>query len=334
MKEKTYILADIGGTNTRFALARYEQNACTYTKHSSAPLNNVRELYTAFHQLTAENDIAGVVLGVAAAVSENSATPPNWKDNNTIVFSELAGPDCIPVFALNDLEAAAWGINSCPAIHLFGPPLPPHSTREKVKNKILIAPGTGLGCAAIINGTPQAAEFQHSAIPAINPIHRTVIDWIQETYNKDIVSWEDCVSGYGLESIYEALSNIDMAASVSKRGAAKLTASQIGKKALYEKSRGTFGTAYHALKMYYQCLARFSQVAALAYMAKGGVYISGASTLYNRPFITTELLQTEFLKIEKQQDFIRSIPLFIVEKDMVFTGLEQYLRHLIQEQKV
>nr|VFJ43377.1 MAG: glucokinase [Candidatus Kentron sp. DK] len=335
MKEDVILGFDVGGTNSRAVVARSGKDGLD--PHPDFP-PIVREKVASKAQLRAfiqnilaspvltDAPIARAVIALAGPVIRGSAvTMSNWSGEKEIALHEFEDwglPDGGRTILLNDMEAGCYGL----AEHL-NKPGPNRISVERLTdapgvgggNRIFIAPGTGLGAAAIIaakspsgvSPVPIAAELQHAPMPILSAEEALVARWLRR--EKDILhpSWDDMVSGRGLVHAYWALyaktpaglpgvtpnQGEDFAAAIARQGVAKDNV-----------------VAEHALGFFYTCLGRFCQLMALGFQPFGGIFIGGASTTHNRDFIKNGLFIKAFLNNQAQQSLLGKFPIYLVGK--------------------
>ncbi len=208
------LIADIGGTNARFALADID---------SSAPLleDSIREYAVvefpslgdaARHYL----DETGVetrkgVFAVAGRVDGDEARITNhpWVISRSRI-GQMLGFD--HVHLINDFAAQAMAISLLQpedVIQIGGASWEP-STREVPRNYGVIGPGTGLGVGGLIvrNGRcyPLETEGGHVSFPPGTPEEIRILEILSGQFGR--VSNERLICGPGLVNIHRALSEI------------------------------------------------------------------------------------------------------------------------------
>ena len=139
------VVADIGGTNARFALVRDGELADVKT----LPVHAFEGVVAALHAYLASEKrghaVSSFCLAVAGPVQDQKATLTNakWAFDSEAIRREL-GADTVHL--LNDWEAVAWsltGPRSAELAYLHGGP----SDVPLFGTQVLIGPGTGLGVA-------------------------------------------------------------------------------------------------------------------------------------------------------------------------------------------
>ena len=152
------------------------------------------------------------------------------------------------------------------------------------------------------------SEMQHSEIPPLDEAHARLIErWKAET-GAHRLRWEDFVSGKGLETIHRLLG-----------GDEGLDAEKIGKRAKKNESKSV-----QSLTLYYRCVARYAQLAALAYQPTAGVFLGGGTTRENESFICERCgnLMWWFLENPSRlhHEDLMKIPVHLVLEDINLHG--------------
>lgn len=271
-------------------------------------------------------DFAGPVF------EHNTAKNTNWYGSPIVTLEELTnwGFPEDRTLILNDMEAAAYGLvnlleensilsESCKNIYN------PEKENQNVSpflNKILLAPGTGLGPVGIIykkikNGSPikqvLPSEIQHSLICPLDEEHEKLIKWFMKNINDGSwPSWEDFVSGNGLINIYKGMRSINKIAPLPEIDTiGELSAEKIAENAINHSDL----LSERALDLYYRCVGRMAQTMALFIQPYGGIYLSGSSTNKNEKFIAHSGLINELHSNKKQKDLLMQFPIYIIRED-------------------
>lgn len=279
------LIADIGGTNIRLALV--SNNADNSPSEASPPEINITDIETyqckEFKQL---NDV------IAHYIEEKSLTHHTINaclaiacpvDNDLISMTNLpwqfSQKALKQSLRLNRLSL----INDYTAIAMAIPLL---SDKQKVKigggvtvvgKPIAVCgPGTGLGVANLVPITVAghnqwhcfSGEGGHIDFAPINKIEQQVLNFIQDI--KQRVSYEQLLSGFGLEQIYQALLFITQGKEITTVKE-KLSAKEITTKALDESCN----ICEQSLTLFCNVLGSFAGNLALIMNSQGGVYIAG-----------------------------------------------------------
>jgi glucokinase len=293
-KNTINLIADIGGTNIRIALAETknthsEEIACdtstkmnissdtiaiseiaTYQCKAFASLAEVLAHYIEEKALT--NYAINACLAIACPVDDDLISMTNlpWQ------FSQAALKKTLQLNSLhliNDYTAIAMAIpllSDAQKIKVGG--------GESVAGKPIsvCGPGTGLGVANLFPiKTKSQTKWQcvsgeggHIDFAAINDTEHQVLNFIKTV--KKRVSYEQLLSGFGLEQIYQGLLYINQDKNL-KTLSDKLSAQDITTRA----TQGQCDICQQTLTMFCDVLGSFAGNLALIMNSQGGVYIAG-----------------------------------------------------------
>ncbi|MFZ3072306.1 MAG: glucokinase [Thermodesulfobacteriota bacterium] len=312
-KKKVFLAGDIGGTKTELALFQ-KKGAGIYCVERKRFLNS---LYKSFEAVIGDFlkgvgngfDIEGAALGVAAPVENNRARLTNlgWRADGNKIGKRFSFK-CV---LLNDLEATALGIGELKKKDFFCL----QKGRRRKGSAIIIAPGTGLGEAALLNlgeeVFPMASEGGHVDFAPRTRIEAELLFHLSAKYGR--VSYERVVSGPGIKEIYDFLARgKKIPERIKKSLLAEDPSKVIANEA--EKKDGD-KTCRKALSLFVSILGAEAGNMALTYLAKGGVYLAGGIP----PKIIKALKRKEFLESFRDKgrfkEYLSSIPVYVVLND-------------------
>lgn len=312
------LLADVGGTNARFA----------WIAASGAPIGQVQVLPCARHANLADAvrhylelkglcDPRSMALGIATPVVGDLVRMTNhhWSFSQQALQAEL-GLDLLLV--LNDFTALALALPSLPASQLRqiggGTPIID-------RPKALLGPGTGLGVSGLIPSAagwvPLAGEGGHITLAAHDDREEALIRHLRRRYGH--VSAERALCGAGLVALYDAVCGVD------GRETETLLPSDVTARGL----AGTDTACAEALSHFCAFLGSIAGDLALTLGAHGGVYIGGGIAPRLGDYLTTSRLRERFEDKGRFQPYLASIPLLIIDAD-VSPALEGAARALQQ----
>lgn len=207
------LVADIGGTNVRFALTDVDAIRVTFDserKYSTKSHADLAEAARAYiDDVGFKEPIAGLVFGVAGPVQHGAIhlTNAGW----TISEDDLRGKLKIP-FArvLNDFETLAEAVPEFEAQDLVQiGPLP--FLNRRTGTMAIVGPGTGLGVGGLIRSNdamlPLVTEGGHTNFAPIDDLEIRMLQILLKKYGR--VSNERILSGPGLQNIHAAMSEIE-----------------------------------------------------------------------------------------------------------------------------
>lgn len=307
------LLADIGGTNARFALARGDEiGPIEHARAADFP--GAREAIAAFiARHAAKGTVKAAVLGVAGTVENGHAflTNSGWVVDRAELHAAF-GIEAVHV--LNDFEVLAWSLPALKPDDLFAlgaqRPLPGAPM-------LVLGPGTGFGCSCLVarDGSELAivTEAGHTTLPAASEHEERVLDRLRQRFGH--VSIERAVSGPGLVALYEALAAIE-GVSAPQRDAAAITDAALD---------GSCIVSGAALEMFCSFLGTVAGNLALTFCARGGVYIAGGIVPRLPDFLARSSFRTRFESKGRYEGYLRNIPTsIIVRPDASFVGLKAF----------
>lgn len=319
MKTELFVSVDVGGTYSRLrAVVSDDEKPQRISSLFQKKISSKKELgnfiRTSLQEFCPGLVITRAVVGFAGAIIDHQEVQmTNWQDRSRLTKKDLQnwGFPAEKMLFLNDMELASYGIlqmieqRSQEFITLYSPE---KQTKTHLQNKLVIAPGTGFGTATILDhgGKKQIlpSEIQHIQIPIINIQHEHILKKFKDNYpEKKYFSFEDFVSGKGLEDSYYVLS-------VLARKEKKISAAEIAQKALAKEDE----IAIQALALFYALVGRLVQAMALALQPYGGIFIAGASSLFNKNFILESELVAEIHNCKVRKKLLQKFPIFLVTK--------------------
>ncbi len=309
------LLADIGGTNARFALCEQDGTirdtkvlrCASYSSPIEAALDYLWQVGAVEGTKKAAFCLAGPVDGQTLRM-----TNLNWDVAIEKAKEDLNANEFV---LLNDFAAIAKGI----------PELKPGETQsigggEALANHPIaaIGPGTGLGVSYLTpsNGawTAHAAEGGHTTMAPRNDREDAVLADMRKHANH--VSVERVASGAGLFNIYHALCSIE------GQTPEKFSPADIAQRATQEGCK----LCTEALDLFADFLGTAASDLALTFGAKGGVYLAGGMLRAMGPAFKTERFRSRFEDKGRFSDYVKQIPtLMITHPEPAFLGLARSL---------
>jgi len=316
LRENDYnLLADVGGTNTRFGLALAGQLVFSTCKsYRNADYKSFDLVLARYLVHCGEADFDNCCIAVAATIKDGIAQLTNldWMISTSAVENTFAIEN---VHLINDLEALGYALGC----------LDPNSTRiifpafhrnVTNKSKLVVGIGTGFNTATVHEIGPDTArvfpaESGYMALPAGNGIPESLRDFASA--GRGFCSIEDILSGDGLEIIYRGISVPDAA----PKGAAEICASL---------ADGSDPCAEKAARLFVAALGGVIGDLALSHLPFGGIYLAGsvARSLspYFKQFGFLEALRNKGRKSEVMLGF----ELFLLQDDFAaLSGCVTYL---------
>jgi glucokinase len=277
------LVADIGGTNMRVALAgRGEMQALqTFASDEVSDPGPVLADYAA-----AAGGIRRAVIAVAGPVEGErfSLTNRPWRSSVAELQNSLKVERVIVV---NDFAAMAHSIAGLEAGDLAsirsGVPVPDG-------NVLVCGPGTGFGVSLLVQGYAVATEAGHMSLGAVNEEEFDIFAKLQQ--GSAPLAIEDVLSGRGFAALEHALNG-------SPRKPVEIIAA--GDKA-----------SKRTLRMFMTILGRVVGDLALAFEARGGIFIGGGLGLALRSFYSMPEFHAAYEQHEPYADRLRQIPISLI----------------------
>jgi len=319
------LIADLGGTNARFALVRINEfDPQEVSVLSCKDYENFFDAVAAYVDSCSVGieNISAVVLAIAGPVNQPVIRFSNnpWQFTRQEVESYFGENKAVAL--LNDFDA----VGQCLEI-LTPKDMVVIGDNAKVDPKgaaWVVGAGTGLGVACVV---PQdhgpnivlPGEGGHVDLATCNELEDDILRFLRKRHNR--VSAERVLSGMGLENIYEAMAFRE---GIERR----LTAPEIGD----ALKSGTDPIAKAALEQFFVFLGRVIGDLVLSVESRGGVYIAGGIV----PRYLNEIQKSGFRKAMQEKgrmkDFVAPIATFVVMSEYPgLMGCACYASHLLSK---
>lgn len=313
-----FIVADIGGTNARFALA-------TEIKNGSIVIESPKTLngrdYPAFADALADY-IAfldgvkplGACVAIAGPVGEDTVKMTNlsWEfsisqTRKQFGFEKFA--------ALNDFAAQAAAASQFHESDLIN--IKPGTANPK-GHKAIFGPGTGLGVAALAYNNdawlPISSEGGHVNLAPATELECELVKAAMKKFGH--VSAELFISGPGLVNLYRTL------ATVRGEPAQNLEPKDVTSAAVDNSDP----LCVETLNLFCSFLGSLAGNLALTYGATGGVYMAGGVLPRFAEFLRVSAFTERFSSKGVMSKYVADIPAsLVIHKEAAFTGAAAWL---------
>lgn len=274
-----YLVGDIGGTKTNIAILDSNGNSFKTVFEKSFLSKDYDTLRTIVKKVF-EEDIKGkfnitkACFGVAGPIKNGKCDATNlpWIVDSKKI-AEVLNLGNNDVFLLNDLEAAAYGIDCLTDKDIF---ILNEGEEQKNGTRCLISAGTGLGESIIVhdekNYRPIPSEGGHTDFAARNKTEMDLLEFLMDKYGR--ISYERILSGPGLLNTYEFFkktSTQDISGWLSERIKEEDPSAVISEVAMSKKDE----SCEKALDLFVSVYGAEAGNLALKSLATGGVYIGG-----------------------------------------------------------
>jgi glucokinase len=314
MAEPLFLLADVGGTNTRVALSDgVRLRTDSLRRFVNAEHANIAPVLRRYLDQTGARP-SGVCIAVAGPVTAQSGALTNlpW----SISCAELAAVTGAQRAAiLNDLQAQGHALpHIAPAdltCLLEGP-------RQPQSAKLVINVGTGFNTAFVLpdatgGRSVPPSESGHSSLPC-----RTPRDWALSRFvgrDDGFASVEDVLSGRGLERVY-AFTGQDLGISV--KPAARIMA-----------DLQTDPVARQAVAQFIKILGTVAGDLSLVHLPHGGIYLMGGVARAVAVHCAADGFAAAFRDKGRFSGFMERFAVHLVTDDYAgLRGCAGYLRQL------
>jgi glucokinase len=298
------LVADIGGTNARFALvADGSTQALEPRNLRCADYETLVDATLAYLDLAALGKPYQAAISIASPVTGDALNMMNHSWSFSVSETRAAlGLRRLKVF--NDYTALALAL----------PVLQDDQRLQIGEGQALqgypiavIGPGTGLGVSGVIpaglHWIPLESEGGHASYGPLDAREQAIIEVMRERLEH--VSAESLVSGRGLSMIYEVISRLDRGEGM------RLAPDEVTRRALDEDCP----VAIETLEIFCRVLGTVAGNLALALGARGGVYIGGGIVLRILDFFTRSGFRERFEKHGRLTLYLRDVPTYVVNTD-------------------
>ena len=315
MQPPITLLADLGGTNARFALF----DGTAIGPIARLPVADYADLRTAIatflHTQQPPRAPVRAVLAIAGPVANGRATFTNaaWVADTAELTAQFRFER---VDLINDFAAQAWAL----------PHLQPADLHRLGAGKALpgapmavLGPGTGLGVAAFVptrgGGFAISTEGGHVTLPSTSAREDALIAHLRG--ERGHVSAEGVLSGRGMMNLHAALVALDGGAH-APGSASEITAAGLD---------GSCPVCRETLLVFGAMLGTVAGDLALTFGARGGVFIAGGIAPRIASLLARSAFRTNFEAKGRFRDYLAEIPTAIVlHSDPAFVGLSALAR--------
>ena len=305
MQSENYsLVADIGGTNARFAMV------ADGTSIALEPRNlRCADYETLVDATLTYLDMVGLGKPYQAAIS--IASPVTGDALNMMNHSwSFSVSETREALGLQRLQV----LNDYTALALALPTLGDEQRRQIGEGEALsgqpiavLGPGTGLGVSGVIpagdHWIPLESEGGHASYGPLNAREQAIIGRMRERLEH--VSAESLVSGRGLSSIYEAITTLDQGEGVA------LAPDEVTRRALEQDCP----FALETISVFCSVLGTVAGNLALTLGARGGVYLGGGIILRILDLFQQSEFRERFERHGRLTPYLRSIPTYVIDTD-------------------
>lgn len=299
------LIADIGGTNARFALANPKTPG--FSKEITLKCSDYESADSAIKAYLKKVKASApdvICLAAAGPVIDGRVrfTNNNWSLDKTELENTF---NKARVRLLNDFEAIAYSIPHLSPQESIPVGLPEPAELGNTDFMVgIIGPGTGLGTAGLLrnNGrlVPIVGEGGHNGFAPETQVQMDILIKLREQFDR--VCDERLVSGPGIENIYKALS------SMRGKNTIAITAADIFSRA----ARKSDEIAQEAVELFFEILGQVAGNLTLTLGAFDGLYIGGGIVARKPELIINSRFRTGFERKGRHRSLMENTPTRVI----------------------
>jgi glucokinase len=312
------LVADIGGTNTRVALAEGARLLPdTIRRYRNLDYPGLETVLRAYIEEEDGIDCKGACVAVAGPVHDGKASMTNldWTiDHDSIGRATRAET----VAVLNDLQAQGHALGRIDPANLR--PVIPGPDSPRGATRLVIGVGTGFNASPVHDTAGgrlvPPAEAGHANLPIRTEADLRLLRHVETIHGFPAV--EDVLSGRGLERVYTWLGH--ESDSPAEKSAAAIVA---------DCGSGSDDRAREAVQVFTRILGTVCGNLALIHLPFGGVYLIGGVARHVAPFLDEFGFGDAFRDKGRFAGFMQNFPVSVVEDDYAaLTGAAAHLTEL------
>lgn len=311
------LVGDIGGSNTRLAMAHLEagrvtlENRCQYANSEAESLAALLAAYLA--DQTPPNRICLAVAGPTDGATV-SLTNLDWRIDAGRIAADLG----CPARLVNDFEAVAWGLATLEA---DGQVCLQTGIPDPESPRAVLGPGTGLGVALSVPGKegfrPLPGEGGHIGFAPVDEEQAALLRFLQGKHGR--VSVERILSGPGIADLHAFCRSASGRPVKRQRTPAEVTGAALD---------GGDPIAAWAMRLFCRILGQTAGDIALVAGARGGVWLAGGIPPRILPFLESGELLAGFHDKGRFSDWMKDVPVHVVtDPDIGLKGAALAFRH-------
>ncbi len=295
------LVADIGGTNARFALVGPDATVESIQVLATAEHRSLAAAVEAYLELSGRERPRQAVFAIAGPIAGDEVRMTNaaWSFSAAAVRDQL-GLDGLQL--LNDFAALAL---SLPALGPEHTPLIKAGEAVPGTPLAVLGPGTGLGVGALVPAddgwVPVTGEGGHRDLAAADEREWRIVQRLGAEYGH--VSAERVLSGSGLATLYRVIGELE------GRPAEALDAAQITHRAATQKCP----LCAEAIRIFSGQLGAVAGDLALTLGARGGVFLGGGMVSKMGEEFRVDEFVARFEAKGRFTEYLRRIPVRRIE---------------------
>jgi len=323
--DKFVLGLDVGGTHTNTCISGVKDNKIEliFSLHfKTKDLKSIEPAIKKTLKYAQENysiKVYTAIIAAAGFVEDNKfvkLTNASWNLNADKIKENTNLDD---VFIINDFQAIGYAINVLDHKNenqIFTV----RGKNKKDKNanltKSIIGAGTGLGKTTCLYNEkvdayiPIPSEGGHSDFPIQNDFEKNLVEYIKKKRKiKEPLTYEELISGRGIEGIYQYLR--DTKKYISTKFSEEIDKSK-DKAPLISKYKEKDKTCRETFELFVKFYARCAKNFVLETLSTGGLYLAGGIVSKNKNFFKKNNFIKEFEKAYRRSNILKRTPVYII----------------------
>lgn len=308
------IVADVGGTNTRVAVARNGQIlSASIRKFANAEHDSLTDILSAYRVSQNAVSFEQVAVAIAGPVrdGEGSLTNLDWTIDRTALSQATGAPDA---HVLNDLQAQAHAIGYLDAANV-DEIRPGHSASPDAAH-LVVGIGTGFNSAVAYNASGgrivPPAESGHATLPVSSADQLAFADYARSRFGHAAI--EDALSGRGLGHCHDWLRHRAGQPSGAKSAQ------------IFAQAEAGDVMATQAIDLFSCFLGTVLGDLALTTLPFGGIYLVGGMARAITPWLDQTGFEAAWKDKGRFGPFLDQFPIHLVTDDYAaLTGCASFL---------
>lgn len=329
----TFLVGDIGGTNCNFGIFYMNgaEEELLISFHFKS--QEITDFVCVIQQVQARCLDAYKIHVTTACIAAAGVISPGrdyTKPTNLAFFIDtkdiLKRTHIKCVFLANDFEVIGHGLHRLNQKDIVQ--VKPGKALAHT-NQAIIGAGTGLGKCILLweddrkHYAPVASEGGHADFAAQSELEYELVVFIKKIRQKQCnVSWEDVLSGSGIQRIYTFFKERNH----TSKGNAILAKTGLHPDEIFN-ARNLDEHAFNTYELYAKFYARCAKNFALDALARGGVYIAGGIAAKNVELFRQPIFLDEFIACGKQEALLLDIPIYVIaDYNVSLYGAIEYMK--------
>lgn len=308
------LLADIGGTNARFALETGPGQITQIRTYPAAAYPGLAEVLKQYLKDTASEPLHHAAIAIANPINGDQIrmTNHNWSFSIEAVRRELGFDTLLFINDFTALAMALPALTDAQRAQIGGGAPRPDSAIG------LLGPGTGLGVSGLIpccgSWIALNSEGGHTSFSPLDEREDFILRYARKQWPH--VSFERIVAGPGLEIIYRALAERNQ----------KPVADPLSPAVVVELAHNGEPLATEAVDCFCGILGGFAGNLALTLGAFGGIYLGGGVVLKLGDLFMRSPFRERFEAKGRLATYLAKVPVYLITAEYpAFLGVSRIL---------